>query len=69
MRFVWHDKSELPCPAAPVIIKTNLLSYHVAVYDMQKTWWIRAGKRYVKLESVVSGSERMTAWAYIGGEN
>ena len=69
MRFVWHDMNELPCPAAALVIKTNHLAYHVAVFDTQKKWWVRTGKRYSELEKVISGNERVTSWAYIGGES
>lgn len=67
MRFVWHESSELPTAGMPVVIKTNMVAYHIGVYD-GKVWWIRTGKRYSELEKILSGSERMTGWAYVGGE-
>ena len=67
MRFVWHESSELPTAGMPVVIKTNMVSYHIAVHD-GKVWWIKTGKRYAELEKILSGSERMTGWAYVGVE-
>ena len=69
MRFVWHELSESPCPSAPLIIKTNHMCYHVGLRDTEGRWWVRTGKRYSELEKVVSGSEKVTSWAYIGGES
>ena len=67
MRFVWHELSELPTAGMPVVIKTNMVAYHIGVHD-GRVWWIRTGKRYSELEKILSGSERMTSWAYVGGE-
>lgn len=68
MRFVWHDMDELPDVAFPVIIKTNYVgTYYIGVYN--EGWWIKTGKRYVQLtEAKFSPNEKITGWAYIGGE-
>ena len=69
MRFVWHEPEDVPCPSAALVIRTNHLAYHVAVVDTNNKWWIRTGKRYSEIEKVISGNEKITGWAYIGGES
>lgn len=66
MYFIWHEVSELPTEGIPVVLKTNMVSYHIGVFN--KTWWARVGKRYLEADKVICGSERITGWAYVGGE-
>lgn len=68
--FIWHDASEIPSIALPVIVKTNYVgTYYIAVYD--NGWQFKNGKRYVRMEEVkfFSPNEKITGWAYVNGES
>ena len=67
MKFIWHEPTENPTDGIPVVIKTNMVSYHIGVHD-GKRWWVKTGRRYSESERVISGSEQITGWAYVGGE-
>ena len=67
MRFVWHD-TDLPCAGVPVIVKTNYVSYFIGVFSCEK-WHIKIGKKYSEADKYLSASEKITGWAYIGGES
>lgn len=65
MRFVWHE-NDLPAAEVPVVVKTNHIAYHVAVYS--NGWLVRNGRRFSSEKDFFGGGERITQWAYIGGE-
>lgn len=67
MRFVWHDEDS-PCPGVPVIVKTNYVSYFIGVLNEGK-WMIKNGKKYSEADKYLSSSEKITGWAYVGGES
>lgn len=63
--FVWHEPSEIP--AAPTVVKTNLMNYHIGYYSDGR-WWLRNGRRFTEAEKLLGAKESISAWAYIGGE-
>ena len=67
-KWVWHESIEFPA-VGPVVVKTSLMNYHIALYDYEhKCWLVKNGKRYVEEDKLICGSEKIVSWAYIGGE-
>ena len=65
--FVWHDVNDTPATAVALVVKTNHVgSYYIGCFSDK--WWLKKGPKYVEHSQLLSPNEKITGWAYVGGE-